>query len=129
MSGDDLKIYTASKTKHAAIWRRYREQGWPIISTWIDEAGVGETLCFNDLWKRCIKEASAADVTIVYREGEDVLKGAFIEIGAALASGKLVFFVGDPVGCGSFAHYYGVTLFSDLDDAFRRAADRAKGGA
>lgn len=51
-------IYVASKTKHAHIWKRYRDLDFPIVSTWIDEAGEGETTDLSDLWIRCIREAS-----------------------------------------------------------------------
>ena len=37
--GRAMAIYTASKTKHADKWRALRSAGYPIISTWIDEAG------------------------------------------------------------------------------------------
>jgi hypothetical protein len=88
-------IYIASKTKHADRWRFLRDHvGEPIISTWIDEAGQGESGDLADLWRRCIDEASRARILILYREPEEVLKGGWIELGAALASGVTVFAVG-----------------------------------
>lgn len=88
-------IYIASKTKHADRWRFLRDQiGEPIISTWIDEAGPGESRDLSDLWRRCINEASTADVLIIYREAGEELKGAWVELGAALASAVKVFAVG-----------------------------------
>lgn len=87
-------IYTASKTRHASIWQELRTQGYPIISTWIDEAGVGETSDFTDLWLRCIHESSHCERVILYAEEGDILKGAFIETGSALASGIPVVTVG-----------------------------------
>jgi hypothetical protein len=88
-------IYIASKTKHADRWRFLRDKvGEPIISTWIDEAGVGESGNLADLWRRCISEASTAQVLILYREPNEVLKGGWIELGAALSSGVTVFAVG-----------------------------------
>lgn len=87
-------IYIASKTKHAEHWRAWRDQGLPIISTWIDEAGPGESADLSDLWRRCIAEASSCDLLVCYREPEDVLKGAFIELGAALAAGREVWAFG-----------------------------------
>lgn len=88
-------IYIASKTRHADRWRFLRDKvGEPIISTWIDEAGAGESACLDDLWRRCIKEASSCQVLIVYREPSDVLKGAWVEVGAALAAGIPVYAVG-----------------------------------
>jgi hypothetical protein len=105
-------IYMASKTRHGPRWRSLRAAGYPIISTWIDEAGVGETESFEDLWRRCVQEASTAEYTIVYREPGEVLKGAFVEVGAALASGRHVL----SVGCEdlSFTHHALVRPCSDL---------------
>ncbi|MBX5206736.1 hypothetical protein [Rhizobium sp. NZLR11] len=94
IGSDRQGIYIASKTKHAERWRILRHLGEPIISTWIDEAGAGESSDLADLWRRCIAEASAAQVLILYREPEDVLKGGWVELGAALASGVPVFAVG-----------------------------------
>jgi hypothetical protein len=113
-----VTIYTASKTVHAGLWRDLRAAGYPIISTWIDEAGQGETKDFSDLWQRCISEAVAASITIVYREAGETLKGAFVEVGAALASGKRVF----SVGCEglSFTNHPLVITFPTLFEAFRR---------
>ena len=37
-------IYVASRVSRAEMWRGYRDEGGvPIVSTWIDEAGDGET--------------------------------------------------------------------------------------
>jgi len=68
------RIYIASKTKHPLMWRGLR-QAMNIISTWIDEAGEGETADFSDLWHRCINEATTADALIAYHEVGDVWKG------------------------------------------------------
>lgn len=88
-------IYIASKAKpeHAERWRRVAELH-PINSTWIYEAGQGESQDIADLWRRCIHEASTAGALIVYREDGEVLRGAWVEMGAALAHGVPVFAVG-----------------------------------
>jgi hypothetical protein len=108
-------IYTASKTAHAGKWKDLRAAGWPVIATWIDEAGVGETFDFADLWTRCVSEASRASVVLLYREPGEVLKGAFIEAGAALASGKPVFAIGFDEF--SFVNHPLVRMFDDLPSA------------
>ena len=89
-----MRIYIASKTRHAAKWRALRSDGYDIISTWIDEAGPGESQDLPDLAKRCVSEAKSADVLVLYCEPGDVLKGALIEVGAALACGVPVREVG-----------------------------------
>lgn len=88
-------VYVASKVIHAEMWRDLRLfEGDPIISTWIDESGPGESADLADLWRRCILEASNAGALIIYRRPDEVLKGAWVELGAALAGGVSVFAVG-----------------------------------
>lgn len=113
-------IYIASKTKHARRWRYLRDEMCePIISTWIDEAGEGETSDFNDLWKRCLKEATTCEVLVVYKEPEDVLKGAWVEVGAALSFGIPVYAIG--LEGFTIAKYEAITHFSDIKSAFAAA--------
>ena len=121
------KIYIASKTRHAPRWlelRAYVDVWWPgeckVISSWIDEAGPGETVSFSDLWIRCVQEASSATALIVYAEPDDVLKGALVEVGAALGNGVRVFVVGVQPGW-SFVNHPLVTKCESIEDAFRRA--------
>lgn len=120
-----MKVYTASKTKHAENWRNLRDViGVDVISTWIDEAGPGETTSFEDLWLRCVGEASEADVLLLYMEPGEILKGALVEAGAALASGKTVYAVGLPSGM-SFRAHPSVLEFSSLVDAVAMLQDMA----
>lgn len=113
-----LSVYTASKTAHADKWRALRSRGVNVISTWIDEAGAGETLCFTDLWIRCVREASTADIVMLYREAGEVLKGALVEAGAALGNGRAVWLVGDGTGASySFQAHPLVRRIRSLDDA------------
>ncbi|MEP3667917.1 MAG: hypothetical protein ABJN42_14430 [Roseibium sp.] len=87
-------LYMASKAvAHAPKWIAARED-LPVVSTWIDEAEEGMELDWPDLWNRCLTEATNAQVLIVYMEPGEVLKGAWIEVGAALAVGVPVIGVG-----------------------------------
>lgn len=96
MAEEKPKIYIASKTKHAEMWKELRDHhGYNIISTWIDEAGAGESADLSDLARRCIEEASFADRLILYCAPDDVLKGALMEVGAALSAGVPVYVVGN----------------------------------
>jgi hypothetical protein len=120
-------IYIASKTKHAERWRFLRDKiGEPIISTWIDEAGPGESADLHDLWQRCITEASGCRVLVVYREPEDVLKGAWVEVGAALASGVPVYAVG--LDEFTIAQFRGITHFPDMKSAIAATRHALRSG-
>lgn len=118
---DRQGIYIASKVKHADRWRTLRDDyGDPIISTWIDEAGVGESASLEDLWRRCVHEASTAAALIIYCEPDEVLKGAWVELGAALASGVPVFAVG--IEKFTVANHAGITHCGTMAEARRLAA-------
>lgn len=71
------------------------------------------TLDWPDLWQRCLREATNADVLLVYMEPGETLKGAWIEVGAALAAGVPVIGVG--IGDFSIAKSGMNTLDEALD--------------
>lgn len=115
-------IYVASKVAHAELWRDLRHfEREPIISTWIDEAGAGESASMEDLWFRCVNEAANAGALIIYRRPNEVLKGAWVELGAALAKGVPVFAVG--IEEFTVANHAGITHCSSLIEARRRARE------
>ena len=91
-----MKIYIASKVYHSQKWRALREQGVPIIASWIDydESDVFDEEGKRKLWDACATEPAEADITIVYASPGDVLKGALIECGVALGAGRHVIQVG-----------------------------------
>lgn len=120
-------IYTASKVKHAAIWRGYRDSGFPINSTWIDEARDKESPSLPDLWIRCVVEAAGAGAVVLYVEPGDHLKGALVEVGAALACGVPVLVVGEVDQ--SWVHHPLVCRYADLDLAMQHAREYAAIGA
>lgn len=79
------RIYIASKTKHANRWRMLRDEHQvPIISSWIDEAGEGQTEDWGELWHRIQDEILSSNVLVLYREPNEVLKGALAELGMAV---------------------------------------------
>lgn len=88
---DRVGVYVASRAsvpERPAMWRRLRDAGYPIISTWIDEAGAGETADNGELWARIAREISGAERLVLYVEPEDFpLKGALVEVGMAIAAG------------------------------------------
>lgn len=96
-------IYIASKTRHAKKWQRLRDEGVPICSTWIDEAGPGQTQSMRHLWLRIRDEIRDCSVLLLYANNQDFhpidsvrkwagspLKGALVEAGMALAFDKRI---------------------------------------
>ena len=89
-----MKVYVASKVKHAELWKRLRK-AMCISATWIDEAGEGHTADRSELAVRCLREVSEASALVLYCQPGDILRGALLEAGAALALGIQVYCVGD----------------------------------
>lgn len=122
-------LYVASRAsipERSAMWRDLRQSGASIISTWIDEAGEGETACLSELWERILDEIKAADRLVLYLEADDFpLKGALVEVGAALAFGKPVTIVAPSVHLhpksfrplGSWAAHPLVCFSTDVNEA------------
>lgn len=112
-------VYLAGKTRLAPRFRDvrdvWRDRGAIVMSTWIDQAGEGETEDFGVLWADCVWQASMADLTIAVHEDGDVWKGTFIEVGAALAFHHPVYVVGRPPG--TWIHHAQVTIAESIDDA------------
>jgi hypothetical protein len=104
-------IYIASKTEHAPRWRALRAKGAPIVASWIDEAGPGETADYGDLWTRCAAEAAGAATLIAYVEEGEALKGALVEVGIAIATGVPVLWCG-PTGRHTVTKHPGVQVIA-----------------
>jgi hypothetical protein len=91
----DVVLYVASRASvpdRPAMWRDLRDgHGWRISSSWIDEAGEGETADFGELWTRIEGEVRQSDGLILYAHADDFpLKGALVEAGIAIGMGKPV---------------------------------------
>lgn len=129
-------IYVASRASvpsRPAMWRELRAAGWPIVSTWIDEAGPGETADLGELWQRIEAEVRSARGLVLHVEPDDFpLKGALIEVGMALAMGKRVGVYAPGVELepcsmrplGSWAKHPQVCICTTLEAA-RKWAERA----
>lgn len=113
-----IKVYIASKVKHAARWRQWRDNRTTIeiISTWIDEAEAGQTRDYSELWQRCISEAVEADCLVLYHEEGEELKGALVEVGAALAVGNRVYVCCKKDVFGSWVSHKLVTVCYSLPE-------------
>lgn len=128
-------IYVASRASVLArgeMWRRFRAEGHPIISTWIDEDGPNDTANLDELWVRIRREVVGAERLVLYVEPDDFpLKGAFVEIGMALAANVPIFIVAPGVEIsgrnqrpfGSWIKYPSVTMCSDMAGALANRAD------
>lgn len=89
-----MTFYIASRPAHIPRWQALRAAGVRIISTWIDDPPIAPESMHADLATRCMREAASADVLVLYCEPGEVLKGALMEVGAALGAGRRVRCVG-----------------------------------
>lgn len=128
--GDNRGTYVASRTHHAAMWRGIRDEGYRITSTWIDEAGPGETPDLGQLWDRIAREVEASSRLVLYIEPDDFpLKGALVEVGMAIAAKVPIRVVAplvklEPRSCrpiGSWVLHPFVRMCASLDEALEGA--------
>ncbi len=127
-AGIKTACYVCSRVKHAERWKKYRADGAHIISSWIDEAGVGETENYSELWTRIQDEVQRCDALVMLLEPDDFpLKGALVEVGMAIAYNKPVFVYAKDVvmecitfrPVGSWIKHPNVIFVTDLDKLFK----------
>ncbi len=126
-------IYPASKTKHLDTWAALRAAGVNIRAGWIDAdfnvAGDEPSPDdWRDHWEMCVKQASAADIVLLYAREDERQMGALLEAGAALGAGKTVYLVA-PWSGWSFQHHPRVRCFDTLEAAVAAIIARATGEA
>jgi hypothetical protein len=124
----------ASNLDRPRMWAQVRARhGYHFTSTWVDIALAGTALDLTDLWTDIAAEIAACDCLVLYVAPEDFpLKGAFVEVGMALALGKAVRVVApgvvlDPVDCkplGSWAKHPLVEFASTVEAAMAEFCQR-----
>lgn len=119
-----MRIYVASKLHHVEMWKQLRSDGFHLCASWLDapwlfndEQATAEEL--SDIWCKVIDEASSCDVLVVYAEHGENLRGAYVEVGCALASGKKIHVVGAVEG--DWLHHPNVHRFETVIDAIAHA--------
>ena len=133
MSEWSCGIYVASRAsvlERGAMWRKLRADGWPIIATWIDEDGPGQTPSMGALWERILVEVLQSCGVVLYVEPSDLpLKGAFIEVGAALGAGLPVAFVAPGMSdlrpIGSWTDHPRVKRYDTVEEALASMAPKS----
>ena len=118
-------IYVTSKIRHAPTWLSYKEEGWPIISTWLTNIDGTDVGGLRSLWINCISECTSCAVLVAYIEPGDILRGGVAEIGAALGSGVPVFLVGECEELGTLGEHPLVRTFGSLKHAMDAAKNYA----
>lgn len=123
------RVYVASKLWHWEKWLKWEEKyvhDVMIISRWInvmrhhkteDEVVRWTTPGYARRgWEMNYQDICTADVVIVYAE-HDVLRGALIEIGMAIAEGKPIILVGNSPSYSEWVHLHNVIAqVNDFED-------------
>jgi hypothetical protein len=93
-----MRVYVASKAKHAGWWQALRAAGLDICATWIDwphnHDGTEPTPAdWSIHWQKCCHQAATCDVFLLHALPDETQRGALLELGVALGAGKKVFLV------------------------------------
>lgn len=94
------KIYVASRATSSRIemWKKLRNDGANIVSSWIDSNGDNDPSKYPELWERIKNEIKSCDRLVIYFEPDDFpLKGALVEVGMALSLDKPVLVINNGV--------------------------------
>ena len=121
-----IRVYPSSKVKHAPMWRELQNTvphvffnaRWPYLAKYendIDHDG------FRDLWIECKQDVMSADAVLLYVEEDEILKGALVEVGIALANNIPIIFVAEEknrLAYGTWVYVDGVEWVNTLAEAF-----------
>ena len=119
-------IYTASKIRHAGKWRDLRiahpdihfTARWPYLETEVPPTPEQGAI----FWPDDFTDIENADFVLAYGADGDVLRGALVEVGAALATGRRVIIVADDtVGLGTWQYHPHVLKANNIRHAFNIA--------
>lgn len=108
-----IRIYTASKLHHAAMWRAIglSRPGVMFTARWLKHMLLGQPedpALAVEFWQEDITDVVAADAVLIYAEPQDQLRGALVEVGAALAVGVPVITAGESDFFGTWQYHPGV---------------------
>ena len=111
-----MKIYFASKIKHAKKWRDFALDNptvhmvsrWPYLEHFTPDT---EEYARN-FWEADFLDIKSCDALVVYGEEGDHLRGALVEVGFALAHNKPVYVVDEHDDYGTWQYHDGVKKIS-----------------
>jgi len=117
-----LSIYFASKLQHANIGKlllaEWTEFQW--TSRW-PQCHVGKVPQQSNyskvFWEHDLEDVQKANVVLVYSKSDDVLRGALVKAGMAIALGKRVVVVGENDSYGTWQYHPLVFQANNLAEA------------
>ena len=117
-----LRIYTASKLRHAPKWRDICDKNSNFIfhARWLKHTRIGTPDGPEHapaFWLQDQQDVKDSDALIVYAEKGDKLRGALVEVGMALAYGVPVILIGEHEDWATWRWHPGVHWVPDIDSA------------
>lgn len=113
-----MKIYCASKSKHAPIWVKWKALGAQITSSWLDKFDQGRLSDQTSHWDSIIADIQQSDALLFYSELGEIQKGAIAEFGIAFALDKKLFYVGPIEVSLTAVEHKKVIHYQTLEDFF-----------
>lgn len=113
-----MKVYCASKSKHAPIWNKWKERGVKVTSSWLAKFDQGRLSDQTEHWNQILKDIQDSDALLLYSEEGDVQKGALAEFGVAFALGKKLFYVGPIENSLTAVEHENVKIYPNLETFF-----------
>lgn len=87
-----IKIYTASKLRHADFIKSQRMDGFHFCARWLDY--VNDRTPVSHWMDNNFTDIRSSDAVLIYGEEADHLKTALVDAGYAIACGKPVYVIG-----------------------------------
>lgn len=119
-----LKVYTASKLKHAQMWKELcsKHNHFIFHARWLKHVTLGtedspENARF--FWEQDEDDVKNADALLVYAAPDDHLRGGLVEVGIALASKTPVIAIGKHPDYGTWQYHPGVYRVESIEHALK----------
>ncbi len=113
-----MKVYCASKSKHAPIWMDWKSRGVEVTSSWLDKFDQGRLTDQTGHWDNILRDIQGSEGLLLYSEPGDVQKGAWAEFGIAFGLGKKLFYVGPLEGSLTAVEHKNVKHYDTLEEFF-----------
>jgi nucleoside 2-deoxyribosyltransferase len=126
-----IRVYTASKLRHGAMWRAYADDRVHFHARWLVHNLHGtqaDPERATEFWIEDEHDVRCADAVIVYAEEEDKLRGALVEAGMAVAYGIPVIVIGSHPDYGTWQYHPGVARADTLEQAIDYLSDYCQPG-
>lgn len=114
-----MKVYCASKSKHAPTWEEWKRAGAQITSSWLEKFDQGRLDDQTGHWDQIVNDISESDALLFYSEEGEIQKGAIAEFGIAFALGKRLFYVGPIKNSVTIVEHKRVVHYPTLASFFR----------